>query len=462
MSLQTRLSDLITSIGTDYKQLRTWLTGSSSGDLTGLATTDKTNIVSAINEVNATAASATVPDASTTVKGKVELATLAEVGTGTDTVRAVTPEGVRQERIAVKAEILGAGVPAALDTLDELAAALADDANFSATVATGLANRVRVDTAAQGLTATEKANARTNIDVYSKTELGDPETDLAAQTRLSALITAVGADVKALQARTPTILRRVTAISDISEPANAVEWWTTSAPSLVAKLIAMNPIESSVIVDRTELWARVKSRSGGSAANRLILDSDGKSDFFPSVVTALPGTPYDGQEIFYLVSATNGIVWHLKYRAASASAYKWEYVGGQELRDFLANSESLGASNFNAYSNLATVGPQVTVPLAGEYLQTMELEMFNDGGVSSSNVNISFDRGATAAVDADSIQRALMNGGSGTGSRYMVPAIRRRLFTFTAGQLLTMKYKQNNPWTYFQNRAISVLPVRVG
>jgi hypothetical protein len=180
MSLQTRLSDLITSIGTDYKQLRTWLTGSSSGDLTGLATTDKTNIVSAINEVNATAASATVPDASTTVKGKVELATLAEVGTGTDTVRAVTPEGVRQERIAVNAGLLGAGVPAALDTLDELAAALADDANFSATVATGLANRVRVDTAAQGLTATEKANARTNIDVYSKTELGDPETDLAA------------------------------------------------------------------------------------------------------------------------------------------------------------------------------------------------------------------------------------------------------------------------------------------
>jgi hypothetical protein len=240
---------------------------------------------------------------------------------------------------------------------------------------------------------------------------------MSLQTRLSALITAVGADVKALQARTPTILRRVTAISDISEPANAVEWWTTSAPSLVAKLIAMNPIESSVIVDRTELWARVKSRSGGSAANRLILDSDGKSDFFPSVVTALPGTPYDGQEIFYLVSATNGIVWHLKYRAASASAYKWEYVGGQELRDFLANSESLGASNFNAYSNLATVGPQVTVPLAGEYLQTMELEMFNDGGVSSSNVNISFDRGATAAVDADSIQRALMNG---TWSRLFV------------------------------------------
>jgi len=39
-------------------------------------------------------ASATVPDASETVKGIVELATIAEVTTGTDTVRAVTPAGL--------------------------------------------------------------------------------------------------------------------------------------------------------------------------------------------------------------------------------------------------------------------------------------------------------------------------------------------------------------------------------
>ena len=136
LSLQTRISDLITAIGTDIKQHRTWITGSGSGDLTGLTTTDKTSIVAAINEVDAQ--SSTPPDASTTVKGLIEIATLAEVATGTDTVRAVTPQGVRQERDAIKAEILGAGVPAALDTLDELAAALADDANYAASVTTAL------------------------------------------------------------------------------------------------------------------------------------------------------------------------------------------------------------------------------------------------------------------------------------------------------------------------------------
>ena len=53
--------------------------------------------------------------------------------------------------------------PAALNTLDELANALGDDASFSTTVSTALGNRVRVDTASQGLTNTEKSNARTNI-----------------------------------------------------------------------------------------------------------------------------------------------------------------------------------------------------------------------------------------------------------------------------------------------------------
>jgi hypothetical protein len=118
--------------------------------------------------------------ASETATGFIELATLAEVSTGTDTTRAVTAAGVRQERLAVKAEILGAATPAALDTLDELAAALGDDANFAATTTTALGNRVRHDTAAQGLTTTQQGNARTNIAAIAAADIGDPETDFVA------------------------------------------------------------------------------------------------------------------------------------------------------------------------------------------------------------------------------------------------------------------------------------------
>lgn len=180
MSLQNRLTDLATAVATDVKQLRTWLTGSSSGSLSGLTTTDKNNIVAAINEVNAKPTGSTVSPASTTDAGIIELATLAEVAAGVDTVRAVTPEGVHQERIALRTEILGSGVPSALDTLDELAAALGDDANFASTITTALGNRVRVDTAAQNLTSTQQGNARTNIAAVGTADIGNPDADLVA------------------------------------------------------------------------------------------------------------------------------------------------------------------------------------------------------------------------------------------------------------------------------------------
>jgi hypothetical protein len=62
--------------------------------------------------------------------------------------------------------------PSALDTLNELAAALGDDANFSTTVTTALGNRLRIDVSNQGLTSTEKTNALTNLGVSSSpTEL---------------------------------------------------------------------------------------------------------------------------------------------------------------------------------------------------------------------------------------------------------------------------------------------------
>jgi hypothetical protein len=58
--------------------------------------------------------------------------------------------------------------PAALDTLNELAAALGNDASFSTTTATALGNRVRVD-AAQSFNGTQQAQARSNIGAAAAT-----------------------------------------------------------------------------------------------------------------------------------------------------------------------------------------------------------------------------------------------------------------------------------------------------
>lgn len=69
-------------------------------------------------------------------------------------------------RVTAAVDALVDGAPGALDTLEELAAALGDDPNFATTVTTALANRVRFD-AAQTLTAPQQTQARTNIGAAS-------------------------------------------------------------------------------------------------------------------------------------------------------------------------------------------------------------------------------------------------------------------------------------------------------
>ena len=79
--------------------------------------------------------------------------------------------------------------PAALDTLNELAAAINNDAGFAGTVTAALGNRVRVDVNNQGLDATQQANARTNIGAVAKS--GDTMTGDLTIYRAGATNTAV-------------------------------------------------------------------------------------------------------------------------------------------------------------------------------------------------------------------------------------------------------------------------------
>jgi hypothetical protein len=108
MALQDRFSDLITVLGTDYKQFRTWITGSNSGDLTGLTTTDKSSLLAAINEVDAKPSDA--PDAaSETVAGIIEIATQSETDAGSLDNRSITPLKF-QTRLAAFAQPLSSAL----------------------------------------------------------------------------------------------------------------------------------------------------------------------------------------------------------------------------------------------------------------------------------------------------------------------------------------------------------------
>lgn len=64
------------------------------------------------------------------------------------------------------------GAPGLLDTLNELAAALGDDPSFASTISTALGLRVRVD-AAQVFSSAQQEVGRSNIGAASAADLGD-------------------------------------------------------------------------------------------------------------------------------------------------------------------------------------------------------------------------------------------------------------------------------------------------
>tara|TARA_R110002020_G_scaffold9501_4_gene37239 strand:+ start:7678 stop:14217 length:6540 start_codon:yes stop_codon:yes gene_type:complete len=69
------------------------------------------------------------------------------------------------DKIGVEIANLVDSAPENLNTLNELASAIGANDNDITTITTALGNRVRIDTASQGLTSTQKSNARTNISV---------------------------------------------------------------------------------------------------------------------------------------------------------------------------------------------------------------------------------------------------------------------------------------------------------
>jgi len=190
MSLSTNVTDLATRVATEAKSLRTLLNNNQL-DNSALTTSAKTNLVAAINEVAAAAAASSGIDDGTTsinftwssqkITDEIDLATalvaiIDDVNVGSTSVYSSLKTDVQ---IADAVAALVDTAPGNLNTLEELAAALGDDAAFSTTVTTALGNRVRTDTAAQGLNSTQQGNARTNI--------------LAAATAdVTALSTAVG------------------------------------------------------------------------------------------------------------------------------------------------------------------------------------------------------------------------------------------------------------------------------
>jgi hypothetical protein len=169
------------------------------------------------------------------------------------------------------------------------------------------------------------------------------------------------------------------------------------------------------------------------------------------LVTALPGSPVDGQEIILVDSLTAPTYqWRLRYVAAKASN-RWIYIGGRPLYAEVPTQEPTTST---VYTNLATIGPSLTPPVSGDYMVEHGCTVVG-GGVGF--VHHSYDIGATGAVDADSAQMVPTNSAGGNS------IMRAQAKALVAAAALVSKYKCNSANTgSFRFRWMRLTPIAVG
>lgn len=174
----------------------------------------------------------------------------------------------------------------------------------------------------------------------------------------------------------------------------------------------------------------------------------------PTLVTAIPTVDlYDGMECYYLADSTNGVVWHFKYRQGSASAYKWEFVGGPAITVYGSGSGS--GQQGTSYATLGTAATSLTVPLAGDYILEHGADLAADSGTAYQSLLV----GATAAADAD----AVLNGGA-TPSFYGSVARVLTKAGLAASTTLATRYRGSGALIniYVTRPWLAATPVRVG
>lgn len=169
---------------------------------------------------------------------------------------------------------------------------------------------------------------------------------------------------------------------------------------------------------------------------------------------------YDGREVLFQtqVMATAGFgAWRVRYRAlnpdgsANASTHKWEPIGAPALFAEVTTEEATAVGVYNA---LATAGPAVALPLAGDYI--VEIGHTSLNSTVGQELIMSYEIGATAASDAD---MAIGNADTVNRRQAFARAMRK---TGLAAVTLTAKYRTGGGTATFGRRWMRATPLQVG
>lgn len=184
----------------------------------------------------------------------------------------------------------------------------------------------------------------------------------------------------------------------------------------------------------------------------VTLDLEQWESALPVLNTALPSNPVDGQQIFFLASETNGVVWALRYRAASTSAHKWEFVGGGALYARAAGEVTVESEAYGG-----GFGPSITLPLAGDYEIGFTTVCEQTEGIGFNSI-ATIKLGVVLASDEEGVIY------SSSAKTSQVTTGRTMTRTeLASGAVLEMQYRETGgSKAHFLRREMWCRPVRVG
>jgi hypothetical protein len=189
-----------------------------------------------------------------------------------------------------------------------------------------------------------------------------------------------------------------------------------------------------------------------AAANVLKTD-----DAFASMdlVTSLPASPVDGQQAVLTDSLTAPTyTWRFRYNASSASPYKWEFIGGSPASEELAIQEALTTTA--QWVDLATVGPSVVLPRAGDYFVEFSTQAYNP----TDNI-LAYIGPVLVGVQSSPMYAAANTLSSAGGAGWVQSFGSFQRFNGLVPGTLRLRYNTGVSGTNFSQRRLKVIPVRV-
>jgi len=166
-------------------------------------------------------------------------------------------------------------------------------------------------------------------------------------------------------------------------------------------------------------------------------------------------TPYNGMEVLLTDNlGTPTYAWRLRYNQFSSSAYKWEFVGGPALGVQQVADQTLAGND--TWGDLATVGPSITAPRAGQYLISAGCGVYNTAAAC-----IAQYVGVTIGAGTPAFPFTAATAVPAAGQGYWMGIQPSTPFTAAAGDSIRMRYRVYTGTGSFNSRVLSITPVRV-